>query len=665
MAYPYAVTGMNAQTTQDPTKPKKTLPTWDNATQPVPIAMPNQQPLRQSEQSNVQSQQGNDQVLQTAQQKSMHGYQSPLMDTVVEQTQNLLKDPNMGINYGQQKNLQLEQQNRNMNQQLETLRQQTAPTAYAGENLRNLTNVAMQAIQQRADTGRQIDWEQEKAKRENMISALTQGQTVAQQQRGAFDQDIQNLLQTRGAYEGEANRSQQSSMLDKTFMQDMEKLKATQNFSGAQASIERELQKSLAEGNWNNAIKLTQMKGEIDKQIQIQQQEFAKSERIADQGWKSTERISSQDFEKTIQYLQFENQKALQNKDFEKAKYLQEQDGLIRLKMQTNEMNAQEKMMYLQNSLAEAKATNDVDRQKQILTFTHAQEMETINKNHGFEQAMNYADQEFKRSMQNNDFMQARVLQQQQLSFQAKENLANRSLEEARIALQGKQIDMQGKQMSYEMLMQQVENGAVSPADAVLFVGQAMQQYGIKLTAVDAQKSAQEAIDAEYKSQEYAFAKSHPELKNNPEEMERRFMEYFNKAIYQETSVADLVNGIADVKQLQGGKDSANPNYSKYQTILSTAEDWKPVYQHDGRGVFKEDVEKITNAPAKGRYFKYNGNLFYASSDVIEEKSGENYEYFKAIDVNTGNTITIKANNPNDGLLNYVFGLSGAFLPKI
>jgi hypothetical protein len=286
--------------------------------------------------------------------------------------------------------------------------------------------------------------------------------------------------------------------------------------------------------------------------------------------------------------------------------------------------------------------------------------------------------------MQQNDFVQARVLQEQQLSFQAKENLANRALEEARIALQAKGIDMQQIEQRYSMINSEIEAGRAAPDAAINYLNTQLQGTGIKLTAVDAEKAAQEAIDADYKAQMYQFAKSHPELVTSnlvqvnengnstyreerglSEEGQRQFMEFFNKSAYGETSVADLVNGIADVKTLQGGADPNSQNAAQYRTLLSKAKDWTPQYEHDGRGVWKEDVEKISNAPAKGTYFKYNGALFYASSDVIEEESGENYEYFKAIDVNTGNTITVKASNNNDGLINAALGVTGLLLPKM
>lgn len=614
MAYPYAVTGTNQTMTQAAPKAPKPLPTWDNQVQNVPLAS----------QQNATAQ-GNEQVLQTAQQKSMGGFQSPTMDTVVQQTQNLLKDPSMGKDYAGEKQLALEQQNRNMNQQLETLRQQTAPTSYTGQNLRNLTNVALQAVQQRADTGRQIDIEQNKAQREAMLQALTQGQNVAQQERGMFDQDIQNLLATRGAYEGEANRAQQNSVLDKTFLQDMEKMRSTQDwqgvqsaldrelqkatsegnwanareleamrgkfeierlasqqdfqgaqaeidrqlqkaltegnwqnakeleqirgtfdiqklvsqqdFQGAQSALDRELEKALTEGNWQNAVELTQMKGEIDKQMQIAQQEFAKSERIATQGWQSSERISSQDFETTLKNLEIQAQKAMQAGDFEQAKYLQEQDAMVRLKMQTQEYNQQEKMAYLGQQLEEARANNDVDRQKQILTFQHSQEMETILQQQGFQSAQEYANQQFQLAMQSNDFAQAQALQETQLKFQAAEAVKDRALEEARVALQARGLDMQQVEQRYNIINQEIEAGRAAPDAALNYLNSQLAGSGITLTPVDAEQARKEALDSEYAGQLYQFGLTHPEYIDQTtgeinEEGRKAFNSFYNMVIY-------------------------------------------------------------------------------------------------------------------------------------
>ena len=690
--YPYAVTGTNSTTTQDPTKPKKPLPTWDNQVQSVPLTAPQQPAV--SPDLNV----ANDQVMNTAQNKAVQGPQSATMDAVVQGTQNLLKDPSMGKDYGAEKQLQLEQQNRNMNQQMETLRQQTAPQAYTGQNLRDLTNVALQAVQQRADTGRQIDIDQNKAQREAMMQALTQGQNVAQQERGAFDQDIQNLLQTRGAMEGEKNRVATSANLDKVFLQDMEKLSTSQDWQGLENLYDRELQKETNAGNWENAkelekmrgeldlkkltvsqnwegaqneadrllakytsegdwesaYKITVLKGDIDAKAQKSAQEFAKGERIGTQGWQTDERLSSQDFEMGTKYFDRETATALQNGDFEKAKYLQERSELLQLKMQTQEFNQEEKITYINAQIADAKANGDVERQERLYKFQHTQEMETLEKTQGHDVAMAYLKNGFDTAMKEGDYVQAKELQRIEIDARASEASKDRVLEEARIALQARGIDMQQVEQRYNMINAEIEAGRAAPDAATNYLNSQLEGTGIKITAVNPEQATKEAIDADYKAQEYQFAKTHPDLVANgdlTDEGKRQFMEFVNKGVYGESTVKDLVNGISDASELQGGAEPTSENSALYSSIAAKADVWTPQVSNDGRGFWTPDVRTINNAPAKGKYFKMpDGTLMMATSDIVEEKSGQNYQYFTAIDVNTGNTIRIRANEAGDGV---------------
>lgn len=559
--YPYSVTNLP----QDPMKPKKPLPTWDNQVQSVPLQTPpqNANPLDTA----------NDQVMGAAQNKAITGAPNELMKNIVAQTNNLVKDPNMGRNYEAEKQLALEKQNRNMNQQLETLRQQTATTAYTGQNLRDLTNVAMQAVQQRADTSRQWDMDQAKAEREAMIQALTAGQNVAQQERGAFSQDIQDLLNVRGAYEGEKNRAQESNMLDKTFLQDIEKLKLANNFDAAKQAIDVQLQKELAAGNWQNAITLTDMKGTIEKDIQKYALDFQKSERVATQGWQTSERLGSEDAAKAIELLRAETQKALQTGDFEKAKYLQEQDGLLQLKMQTNEMNNIEKMAYLDNQLANAKAENDVDRQIQLWTFQHGQEMETLTRTMGHENAMMYANQAFERAMQSNDFIQARAIQANQLNAAAEENQKDRVLEQAKIALAEKGQDFAQTEKEYNMILDEIELGLASPDAAIKYLNQQLTGSGIQLTPLDASVEAKAALKEDYDQQEYQFALTHQNdgnfvyidetntLKLTPNG-QKEFLNYINELLYNQKNSG---------KTAQGANNSADkPEAAKINTNITS-----------------------------------------------------------------------------------------------
>jgi hypothetical protein len=356
-----------------------------------------------------------------------------------------------------------------------------------------------------------------------------------------------------------------------------------------------------------------------------------------------------------MKHLDIQAQKALQEGDFEKAKYLQERNELLQLKMQTNEMNQQEKMAYINSNLAEAKANGDVDRQKSILTFQHGQEMETLRETQGFEQAMQYNKDQLALAMQANDHVAAEALQRMALDAQAKENLANRALDEARIALQARGLDMQAIEQRYNILNSEIEAGRIPADSAVNFLNSQLAGTGIKLTAVNAQQAALEAMDEEYNQELYQFAKTHPEYvdmasRGLTEDGKRAFNEYFNKSVYGENTVSDIVKGIADASQLQGGATAGSKNATQYAAVLAQAQDWTPDISKDGRGFWNPDVRTINNAPEKGTYFKYNGKLYYATSGVSEETRGQNYQYFKAIDVNSGQSITIRANEGATGV---------------
>lgn len=775
-SYPYAVTGTEEidPLTGKPKKPPEQLPTWDNTVQSVPLQPGNQNATAQ----------GNEAVMQAAQQKSLQGQQGGTLSSVVASTQNLLKDPNMGKNFAQEKSLALEQQNRNMNQQLETLRQQTAPTAYTGQNLRDLTNVAMQNVQQRADTSRQIDIEQSKAQRENLISALAEGRSTAAQERGAFDQDIQNLLATRGAYEGEAGRAQELSVLDKTYGQeiakmvmaqdweggqaaldreaailaqstdinakqafqdkqnafDMAKLNATQDWQGAQNKISQDLQlamqsndinaaaaniqKQLDLDKWkqengqvftaeqnalnraletslktmdiessknlmelknkidmgylakqqdfeaiqsdldrqlqtaiqNNDIQaqytLKKMQADIDKAAQTAEQEFVRNERISTQSYLTNERISGQDYDTATKLLEQKNALAMQANDIQAQKDIADQKGKLDLLMQTNSMKQQEKMAYLDNELTTARADGDVERQKTILSFQFGQEMEQVRQAQGFEAAQALGQQNFQLAMQNNDFTQAKVMLDLQQSFQADQAGKDRALEEAKLAMQKAGLDFDRMQQTYALLSEQ------DPAAAFSYLQKQVTPLGITLKATDATTIAKEAIKADFEAQKYQWALTHPNMWDKTTgdltaDGQKQFYEQFNAAINGEVKpdYQNIIQGISDIAELRGGFSTSSPNRAAYFDVLSKAPAWTPQMAYSSGGMFGVDQRSISNVPAKNQVFVYNGKLYQAISDKAMQTSGENTEYFKVIDVNTGETRTISVSgNSNSNL---------------
>lgn len=781
MAYPYAPTqNFTTTTVKVPTvQQPKQLPLWQTG-QNVPLMQ--QQPIQQPLANQVQQQPQapaqsnlNDQVLQTAQQKAIAGNNNGTMDLVTQQTNKLLKDPNMGINYDQYKNNQLEQQNRNLNQQLETVRQQTAPLSYTGQNLRDLTNVAMNAVQQRADTSRQIDYDTQTKQRENMLAALAQGQSVAQQQQSNLAQDINNLVNVRNSAEGAENRSADIQKLNLTFGQDMTKLitqndwqgaqnqlnrnlelakqsndiasqeklaqqqieldkyklDATQDWQGVQNDLNRQLelakqsndinaqsdivnrqialdkwkqqngqeftaaqnalnrsleltlkdkdtqaQSTLLElkskldmgqllkqqdfeatqnelqrkiedswkkGDWSNTLELTKLKGEIDKQAQAAQQEWQTGERVASEGWQTSERISAQDAAIGMKYIDAEINKAAQAQDFENQKYLEAQKRNLQLKMQTDSMNHDEKMAYLNSQLQEAKANGDVDRQKNILTFQHAQEMDTLDRTQGFQAAMQYAQQQADMAIKQGDWTNAQVLQQQQIAYQAQKDAADQTIEQAKLALEGKQIDLQGRQLTFEQIEQGVQNGQIDPQAATDAIATAAKQYGITVQAADP-LATQKAALQQYKDMQYQFGLSHPDMVQNDGSLKPEGIKAFNSYINKATATqADPATVTADIIQNPTnyiGAAKGGENQAEYQALLNKSAIFTSTESNLDHGTYKF----VNSTPTINTSFKDGaGNLYVSTSGIqVEKRDGApDKQFFTAIDVNTGKTIRI------------------------
>lgn len=118
----------------------------------------------------------------------------------------------------------------------------------------------------------------------------------------------------------------------------------------------------------------------------------------------------------------------------------------------------------------------------------------------------------------------------------------------------------------------------------------------------------------------------------------------------------DQLNGIYQ----DLGLDTGNVNqpvivYSKLNGVSKDSPEFKaalaktPEYavtSHvDGRGFFTPDVGIIDNPPKLGSHIQMNGEIFEVTSDVQEETSGENYQYFWVTNVRTGIREKVSATN--------------------
>lgn len=663
------------------TKQKTNLPLQDpnNPAQPLPVQPPAQiqtvKPVQAPQQPQTQLQQASDKSFMQANQLAQQGFQSPTAQVTSQKTQELLQNPNQGQNYQQYNQNRLEQFDRERADAMEAARQGLAGASGSSMAQTGLQELALKGIEGRADLQTDLDQTSAEQSYQNQLRALAEGRATTQMEQGISKQNIDALLQARQVSEPELERQfqGQQSAIDRG----LEIAKANQNaelqtaltqlqgniqsgllmqeqtFKSAEDALNRQLEKEIAAGNWQNAMQLESLRGEIQAQAQQAQQNFAKAERIATQSWTTTERVDSQDFERASQYLQQEFAKATAEQDFERQKYLQEQESSLQLKMQTNEMDYGEKMAYLQNQLAEARANNDVEREKNVLTFTFSQEMERVRQQQGFEASMQYSQQQFQQAMQANDFTQAETMLTLQQNFQAEEAAKDRVIEMARVELQKRGVDMAQVEQQYSMIQAEIDAGRLQPEAAFQYMESTLGNLGINFQMADAVETARQALRADFELQKEQFMLSHPEyvagsINGIPtrytEDGERAFLEFVNTTMYgpdaTETIQKDLINGVltaqeirTDPEKLQAAKDNA--------IIVS------------GENVFLDkqgtNTYKFTGLPDKNVPFTDGYSYYVRISDPKDVRvvGGRNYQIVSVINIDTGETETIKTSDLN------------------
>jgi hypothetical protein len=430
-----------------------------------------------------------------------------------------------------------------------------------------------------------------------------------------------------------------------------------QDFTGTQNELSRELEKSLAEGNWQNAFNIQKMQQEFDVQKQEAQQTWASAERNATQGWQTGERLSDQDFTAAQNVLAQKQQLALQSNDILAQKDIADSQAKLQLNMQTANFSQQEKMAYLDDQLATAKADKDVNRQKSILEFQHGQEMETLRSTQGFEKAMQYNDQQQQLALQKNDHVATQALQTERLNMEVSEKAKDRVLAEASLKLQEKGVDMQAVQQQYEQLADQEARGIIEAGASTKYLQDTLNKNGVTgvtLTTINAEDQSKKVVDAQYASMMYQFAKTHPEMQDKTtesglsQEGMAAFSKFFNESTYGE--------GTKTVEDLTNKLSGTITDPAKKTEALNNASEWSMKQHVDGKGFWNPDIGVIDNPPAVGSIIKMGagsqiinglktGVPYEVLTGIAENTDGENYQYFTVKNLYDNTVITVQASN--------------------
>jgi hypothetical protein len=282
------------------------------------------------------------------------------------------------------------------------------------------------------------------------------------------------------------------------------------SFTSAEAALDRAAAVAAQQGNIQAQKDVLTQKAALDLLAQQAQNEFTATLTKSTQTWQTGERISQDDFAKQTQAIDLAAKDAAQNKDIDAQKALETMKGNVQLQMQTQDMNQQEKMAYLNSQLADAKANNDVGRQMQIIGFQTTQDITKLMAAGEIDKAKAYIQQQYAVALQDNDAAHIQALELTKEQFTAKEDDENRALEQQKIDLQKAGVDMEKMDQTYTYLQGEVDAGRADPSVLTAFVQGVASKAGVTLTKPDPQ-AAQKAAQKKYNDMLGQFALTHPE----------------------------------------------------------------------------------------------------------------------------------------------------------
>lgn len=204
-------------------KKKQQLPYLNDGQQQNILPMVNQGDLNQ----------GNQAVTSTAQNMSLQGTQTtPVQQQTSEMVQKMMTDPNFGYNSQQQKTATLSAFDKSRAESQQAARRAAGDVGGSGEVQSAIMKSLLAGDTGRAELSNQLDTEAYQTQKQNWLDALTAGQAQTGLEANTRAQAIENLLNTRNAYEGERsqNQAQQNTLEQMATQQgyDIEKIKQGQ-----------------------------------------------------------------------------------------------------------------------------------------------------------------------------------------------------------------------------------------------------------------------------------------------------------------------------------------------------------------------------------------------------------------------------------------------------
>jgi hypothetical protein len=331
---------------------------------------------------------------------------------------------------------------------------------------------------------------------------------------------------------------------------------------------------------------------------------------------------------------------------------IEEKRGNLALEMQTNTMNHEEKMTYLNDELATARANGDVGRQKTIIAFQTTQDIEKMTYEFGAETARMYLAAQLQEAKDSGDYVREVGLLGVQQKFEAEQAALDRAIDVLGLQLEDRKITINERQLTYQQIVDEVDAGRIDPNAAVEAVKAAAESYGIDVSAADP-NAILNKINEENKVQQAQFALTNPEYaiydgSGNFVALNDKgvlaYNAFVNNTLYggaNKMTAGGVEANTSDVAtwqdlpaselsvQFRNAADPNNANNSVYTDIVNKV----PTLNSSINNKFRNTIGGI---PPAGTLVNVGGRLMKVTGGTHRSKVGRDHDEFELTDISTG-----------------------------
>lgn len=228
--------------------------------------------------------------------------------------------------------------------------------------------------------------------------------------------------------------------------------------------------------------------------------------------------LLQQDFEGAQSALDRAQQLAIQSNDVQAQKDI----STLRSKLDIEANAASQK---LQAALDEARAKNDLGRQKELLGIQLDGEIKKMQQTFTQEQIIANLKVTADKALKNMDIAAAQAAQQKQLELDWQKAANEKEIATMELQLKEKGFDFEQYKNQYNTMLNMVQQGFASPESLNQFVNGVAVKSGVKIKPPDP-AAVKNEINKQYEMMRYQFQLT------NPNATEQQFNDWFNKTVY-------------------------------------------------------------------------------------------------------------------------------------